>query len=218
MRGPAMSPHSFSAHDVRAVARRDRTCTAAKRIARACGTWVVRAGGARWSAAALLLLAGACGGADGEPPERPAAQAVPAAAAAERSNDADAVVAELGVLATDFFEALAAGDGERVWSLLAQETRAAVSLQDVVASAAAVRQAYDDPTVVLEGIELVSLEGERAAFYVSAYYAERGPLSPADRSAARASGPLVAVREGGRWRLAPPLSLFQLGDLQISVE
>lgn len=115
---------------------------------------------------------------------------------------------EISDLTRTFFEALAAGDGQRVWSLLASDARERLTLQQVSETALAVAQAFTDPAFVLVSLQFLSLDGDEAQFFVDGYFTEAGErVGEQDETP---SDPMRALLEDGAWRISPPLQIFNV--------
>ncbi len=151
---------------------------------------------------ALSMLAAACGGAGGARDRAPREVRLPPAPRV-------ATETALRDLARLFFEALARGDGAAVWDTLSAETQAALGRESVDRTALAVARALQAPAFVLDGITIVTQDDAHADFFVDGYFTNRGVRVGAEVDTRR-SDPLRAVREGEGWRLAPPLTLFQI--------
>lgn len=115
---------------------------------------------------------------------------------------------EISDLTRTFFEALAAGDGQQVWSILASDAREGLTLQQVSETALAVAQAFSEPAFILNGLQFLSLEGDEAQFFVDGYFTEAGErVGEQDETP---SDPMRALREDGAWRISPPLQIFSV--------
>ncbi len=159
-------------------------------------------------------VAAACGGGDNVVFVPPEEDLVPTSARDEATPARDAAALraadeqEISDLTRTFFEALAAGDGQRVWSILASDAREGLTLQQVSETALAVAQAFSEPAFILNGLQFLSLEGDEAQFFVDGYFTEAGErVGEQDETP---SDPMRALREDGAWRISPPLQIFSV--------
>lgn len=179
--------------------------------------------GALFVAALAAAVVAACGGGgddggNGQADAVSAVDAEPAAATTESitGQSEGETQAELAALVRRFFGALVTGDDGVVWDSISTRLQGEVARSDVAESVALVAATYRAPGFQFNGFRSLEVEGTRAVFQVDAFITEDGERVGAGVDTSEAP-PLVAVWEGGRWRLEPDVELLELNQVRVNV-